>query len=223
MAEIARFGFFGRSQSGKSTILDRIMRPHKRVVLFDPLPARASNAAAEGFAKIEHISELQRAVQANYETGFRFWFKPENEEDFLQQSLSDLSYFLINHQDQYAERYGYGNIPEILFGVDEMSDCFPNQLLKKDCNGFSKMCRAGRHSLIHTLGATQRPAEVSTKFRGQLNRRYLFNLTEAADLRHVEEIGGIHGKELALAVSRLKSLEFIRMENNTFTPGKLTF
>ena len=223
MSEIARYGFFGRSQSGKSTMLDRVMRPHKRVVLFDPLPARAKNAAQEGFAKIEHIAELSDAVRSSYESGFRFWFKPENEEEFLQQSLSDVSYFLIDLQDQYAREFGYDKIPELVFAVDEMSDCFPNQLLKKDRNGFSKMCRSGRHSLIHTLGATQRPAEVSTKFRGQLNARFIFNLTEAADLKYIEELGGRNGKALADTVANLKALEYIRYAGSDFTRGKLTF
>lgn len=223
MNRYGRIGIFGRSQSGKSTIMDRMLRPHKRVILFDALPARAKTTSDEGYQKIEHIGELREAVKANYGTGFRYWFKPENDEDYLILSLSDLSRFMIDFQDQMAERYGLENIPEMMLGVDEMADCYPNHTLNKKLNGFSKMCRSGRHSKIHLIGASQRPAEVSTKFRGQLDRRFLFSLTEPADLRAVEDMGGRDGKKLAEDVLRLQALEYIRMENGGYMRGKLTF
>jgi DNA helicase HerA-like ATPase len=223
MARFSRIGLFGRSQSGKSTLMDRALRGHKRVVLYDALPARAKTAQAEGFIKIESISDLMEAVRETYRHGFRFWFKPEDDEDYLVLSLSDLSKFLIDHQNQHGERYGWDKVPDMTLAVDEMADCFPNHTLPKHMNGFSKMCRAGRHSSIHLVGATQRPAEVSTKFRGQLEKRFLFNLTEPRDLKAIEEMGGSDGKRLAEAVRRLPVLEYIRMEGGTYTKGKLTF
>ncbi|MBL4791256.1 MAG: hypothetical protein JKY60_20165 [Kordiimonadaceae bacterium] len=223
MSKFERIGLFGKSQSGKSTMMDRILRGQPRVILFDALPARAENASREGYVKIETMIELQEAVRRNYETGFRYWFKPENDEDFLVLALSDLSKFMIDHQDQYAAKYGLKNIADLVFAVDEMADCYPNHALPKKLNGFSKMCRSGRHSRIHLIGATQRPAEVGTKFRGQLEKRIFFTLTEPADLRAIADIGGAQGRMLAEAVSQLKALEYIRMENGTYTNGKLTF
>ena len=223
MAKFGRIGLFGRSQSGKSTMMDRILRHHRRVILYDALPARAANAAQEGYTQITSVSDLIAAVQANYWDGFRYWFKPDDDEDFLVLALSDISKFLVDHQNQNAERYGLANIPELTLAVDEMADCFPNHNLPKKLNGFSRMCRSGRHSRIHLVGATQRPAEVSTKFRGQLEKRFLFNLTDPPDLRAVAEMGAARGRELADAVSLLKTLEYIRMENGAYTRGKLTF
>lgn len=223
MAKFSRIGLFGRSQSGKSTIMDRILRGHRRCILFDALPTRAPSAAAQGYTHVTHINDLIAGIQANYWNGFRYWFQPEDEEDHMVLSLSDVSKFLIDYQNQMIKQYGADGTPEVTLAVDEMADCFPNYSLPKKLNGFSRMCRSGRHSRIHLVGATQRPVNVSTNFRGQLEKRFLFNLPEPADLRIVAEMGGFRGRQLAEAVSRLLPLEYIRMENGQYTKGKLTF
>lgn len=223
MARFARCGLFGRSQSGKSTLLDRMLRGHRRVILSDALPGRAKTAQAEGFTRIESFAEVMDAVRESYSHGFRIWFKPDDDEDYMVKALSDLSKFLIDHQNQHGERYGWDKVPDMTFAVDEMADCYPNHALSKSLNGFSRMCRSGRHAHIHLVGATQRPAEVSTKFRGQLEKRFLFNLTEPRDLKAIEDMGGTDGKRLAEAVRQLPALEYIRMEGGTYTRGKLRF
>ncbi len=218
-----RIGLFGKSKSGKSTMMNRLMRKHRRVILFDAIEERTESAKEEGFTRVTCINELQLLVNQNYEAGFRYWFMPHYEQDLIQ-ALSDLSTFMLDIQTQYADEYGTENRPTLLLAVDEMADCFPNHIMKKGQDTFSVMCRSGRHKGIHLIGATQRPAEVSTKFRGQLEKRFFFSLQEGADLDAIEKIGGAKdGRKLSGAVRSLKPLEYIRMENGHYKSGKLTF
>jgi len=220
MISYQRIGIFGRSQSGKSTLLDQIMRKHKRAVLFDAIDERATVAAREGYTEVTDINELQERIDRDYASGFRFWFHPAYDADLVQ-SLSDLSTLLLDIQTQYADLHGTANRPSIALAVDEMADCFPNHILRKGQDAFSNMCRMGRHKGIHLIGASQRPAEVSTKFRGQLEKRFIFSLTEPRDLEVVEKMGGVNGKEFSETVRLLRRLEYIRLENGELTFGDI--
>lgn len=217
-----RTGIAGRSQSGKSSLMDIMLREFPRSVLFDTNDERAEVARKEGFTCVTSIMELQRKIDAGYVDGFKLWYLPEDEPDDIK-ALHNLSLLLWNIQTQEGEKYGKDKRPDIVLAVDEMADCFPNYSMKKDQNHFELMCRKGRHKGIHLIGATQRFAEVSTKFRGQLSKRYFFNLTEPADLKVIKEIGGSQGNQLSLAVQELQTLEYIRMENSTYTNGKIVF
>ncbi len=221
MIDFQRIGIFGRSKSGKSTLMDRLVRNRKRLIVFDEIDERAHTAANEGLVRINCLNELQDRVDRDYATGFRFWFQPRHSD--LVQALSDLSTYLIDIQTQFGDRYGIERRPSITLTPDEMADCYPNQIMKKGQDGFSRMCRMGRHKGIHLIGATQRPAEVSTKFRGQLEKRFFFSLQETVDLEAVAKMGGAHGSELAEKVRLLPKLDYIRMENGRFTPGRITF
>ncbi len=222
MIDCARYGLFGKSKSGKSTMMNRLIRNHKRVILFDAIDERSADARKEGLTEVTCIDELQDLVNDNYETGFRYWYHPHYEVDLVQ-ALSDLSLFMLDIQTQFADQYGTKGRPSLMLAVDEMADCFPNHTMKKGQDSFSSMCRMGRHKGIHLIGATQRPAEVSTKFRGQLEKRFIFSLQEGVDLEAIERMGGTDGKQLAEAVRLLKPLEYIRMENGIYTKGMLRF
>lgn len=222
MLDPCRIGIFGRSKSGKSTLMNRLMRSHRRTILFDHVAERAGTAAQEGFTEVQNLDDLQELVDAGYGQGFRLWFRPNFRLDLVQ-ALSDLSDFMMDIQEQFADRHSVAARPSLMLAVDEMANCFPNHALKKDQDMFSVMCREGRHKGIHLIGATQRPAEVSTKFRGQLEKRFIFNLTDAADLEAIEKMGGRDGRDLAEAVRLLHPLEYIRMENGSYTSGKLVF
>jgi len=222
MPDCKRFGLFGRSKMGKSTYMDRAIRHHNRTIVFDAIEERAENARRERLERVTCINELQDRVNQNYASGFRYWFQPDAMDDLVQ-SLSDLSLFMLDIQTQYADMHGVKKRPSLLLAVDEMADCFPNHTQPKGKDAFSSMGRMGRHKGIHLFGAAQRPAEVSTKFRGQLEAMVFFNLKIPADLEAVEKIGGRDGKALAEEVRLLKPLEYIRMENGEYTFGKLTF
>jgi len=222
MAEFNRIGIVGRSQSGKSTLMDRILRNYRRVILFDAIDERAATAAVEGYTEVDNINTLQDLVDRNYADGFRYWFHPPYDGD-LPLYLSDISAWLLDIQSQHAKQFGETTRPAIALAVDEMADCFPNQAQKADRDRFSVMCRSGRHKGIHLIGATQRPAEVSTKFRGQLNKRFIFNLTEPRDLQAVAEMAGADGAVIAEQVRQLAPLEYIRVEGTSYTSGKIHF
>lgn len=221
MSNCQRIGIFGRSKSGKSTLMDRLVSKRLRLIMFDHIDEREASAQAYGLVKVDNLYELQERVDKHYLDGFRYWFQPDG--DDLVQCLSDTSKWLLDIQKQFAKQHGASNRPEITLAVDEMANCFPNHTLRKDQDQFSLMCREGRHKGIHLIGATQRPAEVSTKFRGQLEKRFFFSLQDPADLGAVKNMGGVDGDRLAEIVRMLKKLQYVRMENGEYQYGELTF
>lgn len=223
MFEADRIGIVGGSGTGKTTVQNQIMRPHRRVVLFDAEDERAKTAFKEGFTEINSFDELQDKVDANYAAGFRYWFKQEDHIDQIQ-ALSDLSLYLMDIQAQAGKLYGTDKRPKILLSVDEMAESAPNHALKKDQQEFFNLCRRGRKKGIDLIGATQRPAEVSTSFRGQLKKVFFFNFTAANDLKAVRDWGGDEdGAWLANEVRKLKTLEYIKMHETRFYRGKASF
>jgi DNA helicase HerA-like ATPase len=218
-----KMAIVGRSGYGKSSMMNRVMRKHKRVILFDHVDERDTEAKREGFTEVRDFNQLQDLVDRHYKTGFRYWFHPDFRDNLIKH-LHNLSDFMLDIQADYGRTYGVQNRPSLMLAVDEMKNSFPNHALKKDEDMFSYMCSEGRHKGIHLIGATQRPAEVSTKFRGQMEKIIMFNLNLGNDLDAIEAWGGKKdGKQLREAVRLLERLEYIRMENGAYTRGKLTF
>jgi len=227
-ANPAKICIYGRSGMGKSCLMNRLVRSHRRVILFDHIEERSTEAQKEGFQEVTCLKELQDLIEKNYRKGFRYWYHPNFREGLVKR-LSELSDLLLHIQEEYGKTLkeagkSIKNRPSLMLAVDELKASAPNRALKDDEDMFSFMCSEGRHKGIHLVGATQRPAEITTKFRGQMEDYYIFNLQEPRDYDAIEALGGKkHGKELAEIVRELKPLEYIRMHSNVFTKGKITF
>ena len=64
--------------------------------------------------------------------------------------------------------------------VEEMNLSFPVAGGVHKCTGFAEICSRGRHYGIDVIGASQRIAEVDTRFRG--------NCTESVVLRQEDPL-----------------------------------
>ena len=244
MIDFQKIGIVGRSKMGKSTYMDRAIRAHKRLIVFDTVDERAETATNERLIEVRSMDELQNLIHKNYHRGFRYWFHPERRSDKIK-ALAELSDCLLETQSNFAddrrlrinqkladgipltpsEKLPINEVrPSLMLAVDELATCVPNHSMKKESDDFELLCREGRHKGIHLVGAAQRLAEVSTKFRGQIEKWVFFNLKIAVDLDAVAKMGGLKdGARLADAVGSLLPLEFIRMENREYTKGKITF
>jgi len=213
MSDGKRIGLYGASGSGKSTLMNMLLRPARHLVVFDYLPTRRETAGAEGLTEVSSLEDLRDAIADGYAAGFRLWYRPPIEGQA--EALHKLSLLLWAIQ---APRYDRGReIPQITLAVDEMSQSFPVASLPRNCRAFYRICSAGRHYRFNLVGATQRPAQVNTEFRGNLDARYFLRLTEPADLDAVEKTAG---REIAMMVAQMPNHHFIRQADGRFTTGQ---
>lgn len=206
MSSGTRIGIFGQSGSGKSAKMDEMIKDKPDLICFDRLITRKPFAT---WARLKHITRLDQLINhvtSNYGKGCRVWYQPEmgrEEEDF-----SDLCKFLIQFQGHI---FNQGVDPRhICLAADEVSNILPVHGLPKKLNGGSLICKEGRHYNINLIGATQRPAQVSTEFRGNLDIRYILRLSEPNDLDAIIDMTGI--KELGAAVRDMPKFMGVRVD-----------
>lgn len=181
--DAVRIAAFGRSGSGKSSILDAIAAPARRLIVFDYLKGRGA-LQRQRRLKLTHVdtlTQLRGIVAKGYRTGFRIWYQPPV--DALPAALHELAIFLWR-----VQQLG-GALPVTLY-VDELSDSFPVTALPANQRGFYRLCKAGRHMGVNLLCASQAPAQVNTEFRRNLNACYLFSLNIEADQQAIKALAG---------------------------------
>lgn len=210
MTDGTRTGILGASGSGKSTVMNELIRPARHLVLFDYLPTRAETAGRDGIVKVRDLDDLKARMRANYASGFRLWYRPNVENQI--EELHRVSLEIWNLQERLYE--AQKPLAAITLAVDEMSGAYPVTALPMNLRGFYRLCTGGRHYRINLVGATQRPAQVNTEFRGNLDQRYFLRLTEPADLDAVEKTAG---KEIRNKVASLPNYVFIHQKDGAFS------
>jgi len=100
---------------------------------------------------------------------------------------------------------------QILLVVEEMAVSFPSEKLPADLWGMIEMCERGRHSGIEVIGTTQRPASVSTKFKGLAEETFCFRLTLEND---VNAVSTYIGKQHAPTIINLNKFEYLHKTIN---------
>lgn len=216
-SDAPRVGVFGASGSGKSTWAQRYIKQRKRVVVFDPQGEfyNPNTRAATGVQTVVHsLNEVNNAMIANYH-GFKVAYVPPSgaEEEYL----SRLSFLVQKCQQPY-----FGDPPDAQYAtlmVEEMSLSFINGRDER-CPGFKHLCNMGRHYWIELVGVSQRFAQVSTTFRGNLSDTIVFRQNGGPDIAAALYWVGKANKD---SLARLGKLEFLHVKQGEVTPGKISF
>jgi hypothetical protein len=181
MSDARRIYAVGASGFGKSTLMDQMAAPSPRLIVFDYLTAPGARKRQRRL-KLTHVTTVTQIRNA-MATGknFRLWYQPPIDEQV--QALHELSMLIWRAQH-------LAGFPALTLYVDEIADSFPVYALPTDQRGFYRLCKAGRHIGVNVLAASQKPAQVNTELRGNLDAFYAFRLTTEADLKAVHAIGG---------------------------------
>jgi len=203
-----RVGVWGRSGSGKSSYIKQRIAKARRVVIFDPL----DEYEAEGFKAVRGNLDAVRVAMRDNWRGFRIAYVPPTGRE--PRALSALGNLLIAAQEP-ARKKGGG--PGITLVVEEMNLSFPVHGGATKAPGFAHICSRGRHYGIEVIGASQRIAEVSTRFRG--------NCTETVVLaqkgpRDLEAAAAELGCDKA-RVSALANLDYLQEKAGQITAGQV--
>lgn len=205
-----RIGVYGAAGSGKSTWVKERIRRLDRLVIFDPL----GEYGGTGRLVRSHrdVRALLRDMGHSWNRGFRLALLPAAGAEV--QELHRLARGLIQAQAPF--KAGEDD-RQITLVVEEMNLSFPVAGLPADRMGFGEICSRGRHWGIETIGVSQRPAEINTRFRGNETARVLFRLAEHVDQQWIRRS---LGPEAARRVTALSPHEFLFVENGRISDGR---
>ena len=200
-----RMAIYGRSGSGKSYYAKKLIAGMDRIVCFDPEDEYGS---LKGFMQVSSLDDLLELLSDNWDKNFRVAFVPAAMREEAQ--LHEVSQLLERMQQPYLN---HKTDKKVTLLVDELNLSFPLNA-KPEYDGFARLCSRGRKRGINIIGITQRPAEVATRFRGNIDRLACFALSVPNDF---SVIRGTIGAE---AEDKVRGLE--RYGHIFFEEGKLT-
>lgn len=189
MIDATRIFICGGSGSGKSTKAKEMTRTAKRVVAFDPM----DEYEREGFTRFTTIAGLGRHIAKNL-NNFRVCYVPPANGEAA--SLHKLSLMLRDMQAGYKQGHHKAQLHLL---IEEMNMCFGSNI-SQSLDGFAFLCSRGRHYGINLIGISQRPNEVNTRFRGNLEHVFVFRLIDHVDIK---SLASALGAEYA---AKIKSL-----------------
>ncbi|MGB0749706.1 MAG: helicase HerA domain-containing protein [Magnetospiraceae bacterium] len=203
-----RMGVYGTSGSGKTTYVKKLVREMPRLVVFDP---EEEYSDLPGMVTVDHPRRLGEILDDCKDGHFRVAFVPEEgrEEFDLDQVCKLVS------QVQRPFLTGEHTLKTTLV-VDELNLSFPLNWQPK-FNQFARACSRGRKRGINVIGVTQRPAEVGTRFRGNLNRVACFRLSVPNDWKVIRET---MGPDAETAVRELGQFSHVFWENGDWKAVK---
>ena len=200
----------GASGTGKSTYVKRIIQGHPRVVIFDP----QGEYPRSGAIACHSIAQCQQIMRQSFDS-FMIALRPPAMQEPVY--LNKLSHLILQAQKPYE---GAQKGAELLFVVEEMNLSFPvDKSAEKNAPAFAEICSRGRHSWIGVLGVTQRLAEVSPRFRGNLSECVVFRQSSPMDRKAAALASGADPAQ----IEALQDLEFLRGRAGSISEGKLTF
>lgn len=182
-----RGAIFGKSGSGKTHFAKKqIVAGLDRVLAFDP---EEEFADMPGFVTITSLQKLAAHALDCWEGNFRIAYVPNPGRE--EQELSEISRLVERYQEPF--RAGMTN-DKVTMVVDELNLSFPLNF-KPQNDGFARICSRGRKRGINVVGISQRPAEVATRFRGNLDRIAVFELSLPNDWKAVADYVGLDARE----------------------------
>ncbi len=182
-----RAAVYGKSGGGKSWYVKKVILPAlKRVVVFDP---EEDFEDEPNMLRIDTKAELLEVLRDCWDGSFRIAYVPKAMNEM--EELHDVSLLIERLQEPYKRGEHDGKTTLI---VDELNTSFPLTVHPR-FQGFARICSKGRKRGINVVGITQRPAEVSTRFRGNLDAVSCFRLSLDGDYAAVAQYVGANAKE----------------------------
>ena len=176
-----RMAVFGMSGSGKSYFVKNMIRDMDRVVVFDP---EEEYGELPGFQEINDYQQLLEVLYDCWDGSFRVAYVPPDGNE--QHALHEVSSLIERMQRPYKD----GKLDKrTTLVVDELNLSFP-QPYKPEYDAFARLCSRGRKRGINIIGVAQRPAEIATRFRGNLPRLACFSLSLPNDIDWVIKATG---------------------------------
>ncbi len=182
MSEAKRMVVAGKSGSGKTYFTKEIVKNMDRIIIFDP---EEEYSDLKGFLEVTTLQKVYDILYDNWDTTFKVAYVPPA--GFEMEKLHEISLII----EAVGEAFKAGKIKEtMLFVVDELNLSFPLTINTVKYFGFAKLASRGRKRGISLIGATQRLAEVATRFRGNIDRVAIFEMAQKMDIEAAAKMVG---------------------------------
>jgi len=198
---------YGRRGSGKSTLVKRLIADAPRLVVFDPVD---EYGGVRGIRRAPSLKDVRAMMRVGWASGFKIAYITTSDHPRMLHGLADLIW-------QAQAPYGAGrDRRKVVLVVEEMNLGFPAFKLPAQWFAMGRAVLQGRHRGIEVIGVTQRPALVSTDFRGNVAETYALALATSHDYRAVFEV---YGREAERALRSLAPHNYIHFSGGSWRLG----
>lgn len=201
-----RMAVFGASGSGKTFFVKGLIADMDRIVVFDP---EEEYGALKGFHEVRSLKALREVLADCWYGSFKLAYVPQPMKE--EPELHNVALLI----ERIGEAYRLGHTDKkLMLVVDELNLSFPLNV-KPEHSGFARLCSRGRKRGINIIGISQRPAEIATRFRGNLSRIAAFKQTLPNDWAVIREV---IGQDAEKAVRELPEYGHVFWENGAWEP-----
>ncbi|MFA5287200.1 MAG: hypothetical protein WC394_02890 [Candidatus Omnitrophota bacterium] len=170
--------YVGKSRSGKSTLLQRMIEKEPRFIIFDTVSEYSKITPPFSAVFINDVHSLFDYLEANgNKAEMRVIFDPEDYEEQIQ---------LVNGEKlnvfDLACKNIFEGLSQVAFGIEEIANFVKGSSYQKY---FSRMIRAGRHKNISIYATTQRPMDIRPVLRAQITKLISFYQQEPKDIEWI--------------------------------------
>lgn len=207
--QFEKLGAWGRSGSGKSSVLKEIVAREPRVVLFDPL----GNVEGAGWRKVTGQMDGVRKAVGGAGGRFNVAYQPAKRVDCVK-ALAELVEVLFELLE-FNLKLAPAKKVKVLLAIEEMSISFPLNAERKYAV-LSDLVNVGRHYGIRLVGVSQAPAQASIAFRNNLDAVVVLPLGTSTGQRTAADMIGVPLRR----VSALTNFNYLATYNGTLTSGQ---
>lgn len=217
MTDATLSAIYGVRGQGKSTLGKEKIKGLDRVLAFDP---QGEYAYLPGFKKVTWPDLAKEMAKPK----FRLSYKPAK--GSAPAALHKICDMILTTREPYADwmarrsagqKVGDPPMQQITLLVEEMSISYPVEKLPADLWGMTEMVERGRHSGVNVIALTQRPASISTKFRGNCEEFSVFRLDLVND---VDAVCMYIGKQYRDTIRKLSQGHYIKVAGGQATPKR---
>jgi len=203
---------FGRRGSGKSTLTKALIKTGRpKLIVFDAI---GEYGGGRGWTRCSSRKDLIAAMKKKWKSGFKISYQPTDGNHI--EDLHKVCMIAFKVQQPYKDGRDDRKLTLV---VEEADLSMPAQAVGRDVSGMQKLTLQGRHWGLEAIAISQRPALVSTHFRGNVATSYVFALSSQNDR---DEIAKVIGREHRQMLTQMQNHEFICIENGSFQKGKTT-
>ena len=172
---------FGKTGSGKSVRAYNLIKPAKRLLIYDTVGEYSDGVIITDLAA---LSEFWSKV---YRGNFRIIYQPvDPDRDFdsvcREVAICEDLTFLIEEMDRYSK---------------------PLTLSPQ----FKEVIQRGRHLKIELIGVTQRPHGIDKLLTSQAKQMFIFNTTEPRDIAYFKDVAGY---EAVKKMAALEQYQYVK-------------
>lgn len=204
---------YGKTGTGKTTLARSFIGNAPRVVVFDPTRQWQS---FPGFETVATLRDLTERLANNY-ASFRVAYSPPRGAD-TPAYLAKACEIIMHYQLEQNAREDFGGV---MLVVEEMAASYSNAAQERSDLGVVKeMILQRRHANVAIVGVSQRPQNVGTNYRDNVDQTCSFALGSARAQAEVIDKVKTYGAQWPARLMALPRFHYLNVTDDSVTEEK---